>query len=328
MCPDTEIPNADQSTPTTVSSDTLSVPEDSPQALRRTTLSSVPEHEYPNSVPSNLPNAINLSDHDDDIEQVRTNTLSRRSSLSSGMATPVPLTHRSSRISTASNTPSQSRWRSQTPRNSIFTLASLVSRPPSYKRFDPIESNPTGDDGEDEGHHLGGLRGLQTQFYGVYFAFWLVVLAFVGAVSVFVPSLPPVALLLWIPLVVYLGVSIYLLHKRRQEKAAMEAAAPERERRESRLRELLHAMRLPDSYFFHIDNQKEHRHPVVTLLPPPPTYASENNSNLPQPAITEIPPTPPTFYPNTTQEDEDYVRINLHGLIDAEHRDEQRQIQA
>jgi hypothetical protein len=140
--------------------------------------------------------------------------------------------------------------------------------------------------------------------------------------------LPPVALLLWVPLIVYLAVAIYLFHKRRQERAAIAAAAPERERRESRVRELLHAMRLPDSYFFLIDNQKDHQHPVVTLLPPPPNYANDNNTNTPQPVINEIPPSPPTFYPDTTQEDEDYVRINLHGLIDAEHRDEQRQIQA
>lgn len=318
---------AAQSTPATASPDTLTVPQEPPQILRRTTLSSVPEQEYPNSAPNALPNAITLSDYSDEIEQIRTNTLSRRSSLSSGISTPVPLTHRASRISTTS-TPSRSRWRSRTPRNSIFTLSSLVSRPPSYKRFDPIESNTNDVPPEEVAHHLGGWKGLQTQFSGVYFAFWLVVLAFVGAVAVIVPSLPPIALLLWIPLIAYLAVALYLFHKRRQERAAIAAAAPERERRESRVRELLHAMRLPDSYFFLIDNQKDHQHPVVTLLPPPPNYANDNNTNTPQPAINEIPPSPPTFYPDATQEDEDYVRINLHGLIDAEHRDEQRQTQA
>ncbi|KAG2175196.1 hypothetical protein INT44_007684 [Umbelopsis vinacea] len=325
MCPVTQIPDVAQSTPTTVSSDTLLVPQEpSPALLRRTTLTAVPEQEYPNSVPSNLPNAITPEDYDDHIEQIRTNTLSRRSSLSSGLATPVPLTHRASHISIVSSAPSQSRWRSHTPRNSIFTMSSLLSRPPSYKRFDPIESDLPAD-AENEAHHLGGWKGLQTQFYGVYFAFWLVVLAFVGAVAVIVPGLPAIALLLWIPLVVYIGIAFHLFRQRRKERAAIEAAAPERERRESRVRELLHAMRLPDSYFFLIDNQKDHRHPVVTLLPPPPNYANDNNANVPQPPNNEIPPSPPPFYPNTSQEDEDYVRINLHGLLDAEHRDEQRQ---
>ncbi|KAH8551541.1 hypothetical protein BGW37DRAFT_520498 [Umbelopsis sp. PMI_123] len=328
MSPDTQIPNIQSTSAADALPNSLAVPEDTPQLVRKTTLTPISEQEYPNSVPSTLPNSINSSDEEDNIERIRTNALSRRSSLSSGISNPVPLTHRASRMSTASNATSHSRWRLRTPRNSIYTVSSLVSRPPSYKRFDPLDHQTNDESAAHEGSHMGGWKGLLSQFSGIYFAFWVVILAFVGAVAVIVPELPQIALLMWIPLAAYLTVAGYLYYRRRKERQAIEAAEPERERRESRLRELLHAMRLPDNYFFVIDNQKEHHHPVVTLLPPPPTYRNNNNPNQQQPIISEVPPTPPTTDPNRHEEDEDYVRINLHGLIDAEHRDEQRQNQS
>lgn len=267
----------------------------------------------PQSSFSNLPNAIDLPDEEDnrlEIERIRTETLSRNPSLSS-----LPL---------ASPESTRTSVRRGTRRHSIFTTTSQLSRPPSYKRFDPLDPAMSETEAADRSH-LGGWHGLIAQFSGVYFAFWLVILGFLGAVSIIVPGIPQITLLLWIPLVLYLSFACYFFRKRRAARpAARRAAACEesyagRGRRESRVRELLRAMRLPENYFFVISNPKEHTHPVVTLLPPPPTY---NTSNSELPTVNEIPSGPSISSDNHHPDDGDYVRINLDRLVEAEHREQ------
>lgn len=296
----------------TASSANFGMPDDVHQR-RRSTQPSIASLQHPNTSVSNLPNAIDLSEQDEDdnradIERIRTETLSRSPSFASHVSVATPVT-------------SRTRVRRETPRNSIFTLTSQLSRPPSYKRFDPLE-HEFPDNVAREGSHIGGWNGLVAQFSGIYFAFWLVTLAFLGAISIIVPGIPRIALLLWIPLVLYLSFSVYFFRQRRTKmrEHGDQASFVERGRRESRVRELLRAMRLPESYFFVISNQKEHSHPVVTLLPPPPTYNTDGEV-----MVNAI---PDTEHPNSHPDDEDFVRINLDRLVEAEHREERHNSQA
>ncbi|KAI8381000.1 uncharacterized protein BYT42DRAFT_288432 [Radiomyces spectabilis] len=111
------------------------------------------------------------------------------------------------------------------------------------------------------------------QFTGFHMAFWIVLLVFVGAVSVFV-DLPPVAYLLWVPLALYIvgaGISIQINRRRSEEIEGLEEQLAEA--RQRRMNEMTSAVRLPDNHYFEIvNNPKNHSHPVVTLLPPPPSY--------------------------------------------------------
>jgi hypothetical protein len=107
---------------------------------------------------------------------------------------------------------------------------------------------------------------------------------FVGAISVFVPSLPPVAKLLWLPLVLYcVGVVVLLggvQWRRQRHMAHLEhQVALARQRR---IDELLHATELPNDHYFVVQQRRAGR-PVMTLIPPPPTYNNSNsnsNSNI------------------------------------------------
>lgn len=192
---------------------------------------------------------------------------------------------------------------------------SFLSRPPSYKRYTrPDQEARQADDMEalrqlehyyalEQQQKDGGLlhqllwldpqtdgdrlplktiwcNCLMYQFTGgVAMAFWVLVLVFVGAISVFVPSLPPVAKLLWLPLVLYcVGVVVLLggvQWRRQRHMANLEhQVALARQRR---VDELLQATELPNDHYFVVQQRRAGR-PVMTLIPPPPTYHNSNNN--------------------------------------------------
>ncbi|KAI8640408.1 hypothetical protein BD408DRAFT_419843 [Parasitella parasitica] len=115
---------------------------------------------------------------------------------------------------------------------------------------------------------------ISSQFRGTPFLIWTIVLVFVGCVSVFTG--PNGSQALWILLFVYLiCASISFRKRRREAKRIMDLEQYILDRR-TRRRELLDQSHpLPEGCYFEIqNNSKDHTHPVVTLLPPPPAYAN------------------------------------------------------
>ncbi|KAI8879173.1 hypothetical protein K501DRAFT_276810 [Backusella circina FSU 941] len=115
------------------------------------------------------------------------------------------------------------------------------------------------------------------QFKGILMAFWTLVFVFLGAISVFVPSLPKAAHALWIPLIVYIVTSFCVFKYNQKEVAHIDSleryVLEARNRRRQEIHQAEQHFQLPDGHFFEIQYPKEHGHPVVTLLPPPPTYS-------------------------------------------------------
>ncbi|ORX47050.1 hypothetical protein DM01DRAFT_1339350 [Hesseltinella vesiculosa] len=181
-------------------------------------------------------------------------------------------------------------------------LHPTLSRPPSYKRYeDPLMEARLQ-------HDMANLRRLeqmyrdeeecdtgcidflvswpsllsrkqvvgcvQHQFHGICLAFYVMSFVFVGTVSVFVPDLPPVAKLLWVPLALYvIAVIVYHWYRMRKSTRIHHLEMQVEVARRRRLHELLRNMTLPDDHYFVIEhNRPNHVHPVVTLLPPPPNY--------------------------------------------------------
>ncbi|KAG2183425.1 hypothetical protein INT43_006431 [Umbelopsis isabellina] len=236
----------------------------------------------------NLPNSISRTESPD-IEEARSPriTPSRNQSTTS-------LTSTATRSTTWSR-----RWRHRTFRNSIFTTASQLSRPPSYKQQDS-RTNDHADGTIRDTSNLGGWHGIAAQFHGIYFAFWLVLLSFLGAVSVFVPGLPQAAIVLWVPVVIYLCVAVFMFHRRRANRVHNDTNEDPSDHTLP-AQESMRQMRLPDSYYFVINNTKDHAHPVVTLLPPPPNY--RNAAKGAQRNSMEIEELEPTG-PETTEQHE------------------------
>jgi hypothetical protein len=115
------------------------------------------------------------------------------------------------------------------------------------------------------------------QFKGILMAFWILVFVFLGAISVFIPSLPKAAHALWLPLIVYIVVSFCVFKFNQKEAAHIDSleryVLEARNRRRQEIYQAEQQFQLPDGHFFEIQYPKEHGHPVVTLLPPPPTYS-------------------------------------------------------
>ncbi|KAI9491543.1 hypothetical protein BDB00DRAFT_832701 [Zychaea mexicana] len=190
--------------------------------------------------------------------------------------------------------------------------ATLASRPPSYKINDTAEQNQQRQQEWEALVHLQQLyqreRRLQSgggwlqalvwnsgeeernnrlrwkdafsaclneQFHGFHMAFWIVLLAFVGAISVFLPGISSAAFALWIPLVVYAAIAVFMVHHRRQRRRKIQRLEYQvAQAREQRIRELMAAVELPENHYFVTDyaTSSRHTHPVTTLLPPPPSY--------------------------------------------------------
>ncbi|KAG2227454.1 hypothetical protein INT45_007479 [Circinella minor] len=118
------------------------------------------------------------------------------------------------------------------------------------------------------------------QFEGFNMAFWIILLVFIGAISVFVPGLSGAAFTLWIPLVLYGLLNIFILRHRRKQKEQIQMLEYQiAEDRERRIRELMEHVELPENHYFVTDfSRQDHTHPVTTLLPPPPTYQHNDHS--------------------------------------------------
>ncbi|KAI8077711.1 uncharacterized protein BX664DRAFT_343300 [Halteromyces radiatus] len=183
-------------------------------------------------------------------------------------------------------------------------LRPMLSRPPTYKRYDnPEQEEQQARDMEalrrlehlynqeqnngilhqlfsSEGDSFASVKSMfvsfiTSQFTGFYMAFWVIVLVFVGAVSVFVPGLPPVAKLLWLPLGLYcLGVFFFFSYHQRHAREVFQLERQVSRARRRRLNELLRNMELPNDHYFVIEQRASSGHPVMTLLPPPPNYGS------------------------------------------------------
>lgn len=116
-----------------------------------------------------------------------------------------------------------------------------------------------------------------TQFKGVFMLVWILSLLILGIVSVALSGLPKGFQALWIPLLVYIILVVIVNVRRRKEEERIEKLEKqfEIERRRMIQQALLEQRKfsLPNDHFFEIQtNVDGHAHPVVTLLPPPPTY--------------------------------------------------------
>ncbi|KAI8063928.1 hypothetical protein BC940DRAFT_335650 [Gongronella butleri] len=157
------------------------------------------------------------------------------------------------------------------------SLASLVSRPPSYKLDSQVDLEAF----EAELHMaIQALRCVPRwtrQFHGIPLIFWLFVFMFTGGSSVLVPGLPVLALLLWVPLLLYFVVLLYAhamqCRRERQLGDLYHDLTLIQQHRQARL---LHATTLPSSLFFFQYYTDDHAHPVTTLMPPPPCYHVED----------------------------------------------------
>lgn len=113
---------------------------------------------------------------------------------------------------------------------------------------------------------------VSSQFRGTPFLIWTIIFIFAGCISVFTG--PNGAQALWILLGVYLIIALIAFQRRRIEAKHIEdlerCIADQRSQRRALIDQ---AHPLPEGYYFEIQNHsKDHTHPVVTLLPPPPAY--------------------------------------------------------
>lgn len=106
------------------------------------------------------------------------------------------------------------------------------------------------------------------QFHGTPLVFWLMFFVLIGTISLFIPQLPPIALILWLPLLLYF-VGILLVHGIYSRKAStlhqMTTAHQQQQQQQQQSNEY------SDLYFLRSTSQ-QHSHAFTTLLPPPPSY--------------------------------------------------------
>lgn len=115
---------------------------------------------------------------------------------------------------------------------------------------------------------------ISSQFRGTAMMIWIIVLIFVGCISVFAG--PKGSQALWAILGIYLIFVIISFRNRRKETKRIEDLERCLVDQQLSRRELLNQSHpLPEGYYFEIQNRtKNHTHPVVTLLPPPPAYGN------------------------------------------------------
>lgn len=138
---------------------------------------------------------------------------------------------------------------------------------------------------------------LEDQFKGILMAFWIIVFIFVGAISVFVPSLPRGSQAMWIPLILYMLTAFILFRHRYKQSVHIDQLERQvlEERRRRRRQDLENVepqqqiRPLPNGYFFEIHyDDKEHTHPYRTLLKPPPIYTKDDVALHTIPAAASI----------------------------------------
>ncbi|ORZ15321.1 hypothetical protein BCR42DRAFT_51622 [Absidia repens] len=159
-------------------------------------------------------------------------------------------------------------------------LRSVLSRPPSYKRYDNPEQE------EQQARDIAALRRLEQYYENERNTGLLHQLIWAEE------GLPQAAKALWIPLALYcVGVLVFFGYHRRRATKIHELEQQIGRARRRRLNELLSNMELPSDHYFVIeDRSTSHAHPVVTLLPPPPDYAP-----MTRPTMTGSISTPPQY---------------------------------
>jgi amino acid permease len=114
------------------------------------------------------------------------------------------------------------------------------------------------------------------QFKGVFLVFWLVVFVIVGIVSVVVPNMPKGAEALWALLGIYVCITAAIHLKFYKKEARIKRLESEfRAQRREMIQQTLieqHVFHLPEDHYFEIKQDPTDHTPIVTLLPPPPTY--------------------------------------------------------
>ncbi|SAM00841.1 hypothetical protein [Absidia glauca] len=147
-------------------------------------------------------------------------------------------------------------------------------RPPSYKpdphhrhliSLDLLERSPLC-----YHHHQSTKAPIwRHQFHGTPLVFWLMFFVLIGTISLFIPQLPPIALILWLPLLLYF-IGILLVHGIYSRKACtlhqMTALQQHQQQQQQQQRN-----EYSDLYFLRSTSQ-QHSHAFTTLLPPPPSY--------------------------------------------------------
>ncbi|ORZ09451.1 hypothetical protein BCR42DRAFT_423450 [Absidia repens] len=148
-----------------------------------------------------------------------------------------------------------------------------VSRPPSYKLDTHIDLDALEIECQNSIQSHQKIPRWRHQFHGVPLVFWLVLFVMVGIVSLFIPQFPPMALVLWLPLIVYFIVVmlVHLIYRRKthslqQVECQLAAIQQRRQRALTQVTEYDN-----DLYFLHAIST-QHTHPFTTLLPPPPSY--------------------------------------------------------
>jgi hypothetical protein len=115
---------------------------------------------------------------------------------------------------------------------------------------------------------------ISSQFRGTAMLIWILILIFVGCISIFTG--PKGSQVLWVILGVYLiFVIISFRNRRKEDKRIVDLERCIMDQRVRRRELLDQSHSLPEGYYFEIQNRtKNHTHPVVTLLPPPPAYGN------------------------------------------------------
>ncbi|KAI8341963.1 hypothetical protein BC941DRAFT_415000 [Chlamydoabsidia padenii] len=147
------------------------------------------------------------------------------------------------------------------PLSDIESRPSPPSRPPSYK-IDHRLDLPD--------HHYKKPPLWRHQFHGTPLVFWLMVFVLVGTISLFIPQLPPIAFILWLPLLLYF-IGILLVHGIYSRKTR---ALHQMERQLANIQcqqRLTHSTEYDNLYFLR-SRSDQHSHVFTTLLPPPPSY--------------------------------------------------------
>lgn len=154
------------------------------------------------------------------------------------------------------------------------------------------------------------------QFLGFYRIFWFVIFIFIGAMSIFIPSLPPSALALWAPFLIYVAIAVIIHYRRRrEEKRITELEQKIAQMREQRIHDVLSAMELPQDHYFATEITDKHRHPVTTLLPPPPAYPHGASMRADAQSDAE----------RHDEQRQDLQRIRAEAIVDQSRRESRQQ---
>ncbi|CAO3636422.1 unnamed protein product [Cunninghamella echinulata] len=158
-----------------------------------------------------------------------------------------------------------------------FSMESgLQSRPPSYKLNTTIDMDAIEAQCRSDILSLNKLPTWYKHFNGAPLVFWLLFFVMLGTVSIFIPSLPNAAFLLWLPLLLYFFGLLVIQYKYRQRLQKINQIKLKlADIRYYRQQVANQSIDLPDHLFFLHYQPNPFSNPYTTLLPPPPSYQSK-----------------------------------------------------